>query len=46
MGRKAKYTFEQKHFHGKTAYHVRQEALAADKPEQYPIAPNRRIERF
>ncbi len=46
MGRKAKYTFEQKHFHGKTAYHVRQEALAADKPEQYPIAPIRRIERF
>ncbi|MDX8418465.1 hypothetical protein, partial [Absicoccus intestinalis] len=33
-------------FHGKTAYQVRQEALAADTPEQYPIAPNRRIERF
>ena len=31
MGRKAKYTFEQKHFHGKTAYHVRQEALAIER---------------
>ena len=40
------YRYPQKRFHGKTAYQVRQEALAADKPEQYPIAPNRRIERF
>lgn len=40
------YGYPQKRFHGKTAYQVRQEALAADTPEQYPIAPNRRIERF
>ena len=40
------YKYPQKRFHEKTAYQVRQEALAADTPEQYPIAPNRRIERF
>ncbi|WP_074782057.1 hypothetical protein [Sharpea azabuensis] len=40
------YKYLQKHFHGMTANQVRQEALAADTPEQYPIALNRRIERF
>ena len=40
------YKYPQKRFHGKTAYQVRQEALAANTPEQYPIAPNRKIERF
>ncbi|HBZ88713.1 MAG TPA: IS3 family transposase, partial [Erysipelotrichaceae bacterium] len=40
------YRYPQKRFHGKTANQVRQEALTANTPEQYPIAPNRRIERF
>ena len=40
------YRYPQKRFHGKTANQVRQEALTAVTPEQYPIAPNRRIERF
>ena len=37
------YKYPQKRFHGKTAYQVRQEALAADTPEQYPIEKNRTI---
>ena len=40
------YRYPQKRFHWKTANQVRQEALTANTPEQYPIAPNRRIERF
>ncbi|SEJ14259.1 hypothetical protein SAMN04487834_10631, partial [Sharpea azabuensis] len=40
------YRYPQKRFHGKTANQVRQEALTANTPEQYPIAPNRKIERF
>ena len=40
------YRYPQKRFHGKTANEVRQEALTAVAPEQYPIAPNRKIERF
>ena len=40
------YKYPQKRFHEKTAYQVRQEALAANTTEQYPVASNRRIERF
>ena len=40
------YRYPQKRFHGKTANQVSQEVLTTVTPEQYPIAPNRRIERF
>ena len=40
------YRYPQKRFHEKTANQVRQDVLTAVTPKQYPIAPNRRIERF
>lgn len=36
----------QERFHCKTPFEVRQEALAADKPTEYPIPENKRIKKY
>lgn len=36
----------QEGFGDKAPAQIRAEALATDKPEQYPIAPNKRIEKY